>query len=108
VTSSAEAYVDGAGDLVVEVQDLGEEMERLFGDFDYEWWVVVRASNKPKLLERLWKLRQDISPTVASSDQDAALLSLIERTFGGRPSAPSDLEDWLKENGIAYEVSTYA
>jgi hypothetical protein len=25
----------------------------MFGDSDYEWWVIVRAANKPKMLELL-------------------------------------------------------
>ena len=105
LTSHAEAYIDGTGDLVVEVQDLGGELEELFGDSDYEWWVVVRASEKRKLLTRL--VEQDpASP--ADGDQDALPLSLIERTCAGPPSAPTGPRALARKNAIAFERFTYA
>jgi hypothetical protein len=106
ITSHAEAYVDGAGDLGVETQDLGKDLERRFGDSDYEWWVIVRAANKPKMLELLQERQHNTPATVPAGNDDSALLSLIERTFAG-PSASTDLQDWLTENGIAFETSTY-
>jgi hypothetical protein len=107
LTSHAEAYINDAGDLVVEVQDLGQELQELFGDSDYEWWVVVRESEKPRLLTRLLE-EQPTSTALTESDQDALLLSLIERRFAGLPSAPSDFEDWCEANAIAFERTTYA
>jgi hypothetical protein len=114
ITSHAEAYIDDAGDLVVEVQDLGRRVQELgrrvqelFGDHDYEWRIVVHAANKRRLRERL-REQDDAAAAVPTTDSDAALLALIDHRFGGRPSAPSDLTDWLDANGIAYGRSSYA
>lgn len=106
ITSHAEVHLDGSGDLVVEVQDIGEELERRFGDSDYEWWVTVRAANTPKLL-KLLRDRCAEDSTASTASGDASLLALIVRAFGGRGSAPTDLEDFLKENDIPYETSVY-
>ena len=105
LSSLTDAYVDEASDLVVETQDIGAELVRIFGDSDYEWWVRVRAADKPELLERL---RDSKPPAASAGDNDALLLSLLARKFGGRPTAPSDLRKWLDEQGIAYEFSSYA
>jgi hypothetical protein len=78
----------------------------MFGDSDYEWWVIVRAANKLKMLELLQARQQSTPLTVPPGNEDSALLSLIERTFAG-PFASTDLQEWLTENGIIYETSTY-
>ncbi len=43
------AVVTASGDLVIEGQDLGPEVERLFGEgkIEYEWTVRVRAPDVP-------------------------------------------------------------
>jgi hypothetical protein len=107
IRSHAKVYINEAGDLVLEVQDLGGALKDLFGDSDYEWWVVVRASDKPKLIARLME-QQDGSAVVTAEEEDALLLSLIESAFAGRPSAPSDIEKWLAANGIAYKRFSYS
>jgi hypothetical protein len=106
ITSYADAYINDQGDLVVAVQDLGPEVERLFGDSDYEWWVVVQASDRPKLLERLMA-EQSRSAALTAGAEDAVLLSLLEDKFAGRPSASAELEEWLTANGIAFKRSVY-
>jgi hypothetical protein len=108
LTSHAEAYINEGGDLVVEVQDFGQQLEQLFGDTDYEWWVIVRASQKQRLVRSLLEQHGHTPPDEDTSERDALLLSLIERQFGGRPSAPSDLRKWLTETEVPYEVSTYS
>ena len=43
------AIINEDGDLVLEGQDLGAGVEEYWGDSDYEYWVVVSASNKLKV-----------------------------------------------------------
>lgn len=62
-TGQTDASLDEVGDLVVATQDLGGAPQEIFGDSDYEWWIVVRAANRQELLARL--LDQQVERTTA-------------------------------------------
>jgi hypothetical protein len=70
------AYIDNAGNLVLEGQDAGESVEAFWGDLDYEYWRVVHAEHVPRVLLELLKDRFD----------DSVKFS-----------------DWLRAKGIDYE-----
>lgn len=76
-TSHTDASIDEAGDLVVATQDLGAAPQEIFGDSDYEWWIVVRAASKQELLARL--LDQHVERTTAGGRDEEALLYVPTR-----------------------------
>ena len=45
-----EAVVTAAGDLVLEGQDIGPGVERIFRDSDYEYWHTVKAEHVLRVL----------------------------------------------------------
>jgi len=47
------ATVNGAGDLVISGQDLGPQVQEIFGDSDYEWSHTVPCAHVPAILEML-------------------------------------------------------
>jgi hypothetical protein len=104
IATHSEAFINRSGDLVIETQDLGAALERLVGDADYEWWVFVRAPNKPRVLECL---RARASSSADAAYSDARLLDAICEKWADDPRAPTHFQEWLKASGIAYESSSY-
>ena len=49
------AEVTDEGDLVIAGCDSGEIVKKFWGDFDYEYWVTVKARDVPMVLLRLLK-----------------------------------------------------
>lgn len=78
------ARVDPKGSLLVEGQDLGELPQEVFGDREYEYTVIVKATEKDRLL-----------------------LLLLKELFGGDSSAVTRFRKWLEANGIPYEFQTF-
>lgn len=104
VTRRAAACVDVKGGLVVVVEDVDEDLEKPFRELVYGLSVMVPASEKSKLLERLLEHRSP--PTVMTgAEEDALILALIQARFAGRLSAASDFEEWLTANGVAFRRS---
>ena len=97
-------YLDEAGDLVLEAQDLGKAARESWGDSDYEYWIRVREPNKQTVLVQL---REELG-TTEGGDEDGELLALIERKYRGNPAASFDFQRWLDAKGIPYEFSSYA
>ncbi len=107
-----DAEIDEKGNLVFSGQDIGKAPEEWFGDSDYEYWLVVAASDKDHVLSILlgqipggqqFRLASDAS----EDEKDWALLTAIERTYGGDLRAVSALSDLLKANSIRFEFRTY-
>ncbi len=48
-----DAEIDEKGNLVLSGQDIGKAPEEWFGDSDYEYWLVVAASEKDHVLTML-------------------------------------------------------
>jgi len=65
-------------------QDMGEAPERFFGDDEYEYWLVVEAIDKDRLL-----------------------LALIEKLYGGNLSVISEFQSFLGEEGIPSKFWSY-
>jgi hypothetical protein len=105
-SSYVEAYINDAGDLVLESVDTGDLSREFWGDSDYEWWITVRAPERDALLTELHTdLSISGSGKAASKDE---LLSLLERKYGGNRSASFEFQRWLDEHGIPYEFFSYA
>jgi len=75
-----EAVVNPSGDLLLEGCDAGPLAEKFLGDWDYEYWRVVKAPQVPLVL-----------------------LHLIKDRF----HKESEFASWLQEKGIPSEFSSY-
>lgn len=76
------------GDLVIEGQDLGDEVEHAFGRREYEWVWTIRKANLATL-------------SAALSGNDDVLDGLASR-FSGRGAAK--LHSFLSESGVPFET----
>jgi len=83
-----EASINAEGDLVIEGQDLGSEVEGIFGYSEYEWAWTISASDCDRLLVALG----------AKSD----LLSALGERFSGKHAA--NLQSFLESEGIEFEA----
>ena len=83
-----EASINAKGDLVIEGQDLGSEVEALFGFSEYEWAWTISARDCNKLFDALG----------AGSD----LLTALSKSFSGNRA--SGLQSFLESEGIEFEA----
>ena len=107
-----DAEIDEKGDLVLSGQDIGKAPKDWFGDSDYEYWLVVAASDKEHVLSILLGQvagGQQFRPAgdASEDEKDWALLTVIEKTYGGDLRAVSVFRDLLKANGIRFEFRTH-
>jgi hypothetical protein len=107
-----DAEIDEKGNLLLSGQDIGKAPKDWFGDSDYEYWVVVAASDKEHVLSILLGQvagGQQFRPAgdASEDERDWALLTVIEKTYGGDLRAVSGFCDLLKANGIRYEFHTF-
>ena len=82
------AVLTEAGDLRIEGQDLGPGVEEIFGEgkSEYEWDVVVRASDVPSAIVALGGAPGD------------DVLTLLSRRYSGFDA--SEIEPRLKASGV--------
>jgi hypothetical protein len=107
-----DAEIDEQGSLVVSGQDIGKAPKDWFGHDAYEYWLVVAASEKDRVLSILLgqlaggeQLRP--ASNASQDEKDWALLSVIEKMYGGDQRVIEALSELLKANGISYKFSTY-
>lgn len=81
------AYGAAGGGLRIEGVDRGDEVERIWGEREYEWIITLEAPAVRKLL------------TALGAQGDA--LPALEQRFGGERS--SDLNAFLDEHEIPYD-----
>lgn len=82
--------------MIIEGQDLGKGVESLFGYNEYEWTLTVAAVDTPKLLAAL----NNGQGPFDLLRRRRGLLDALRRRFYG--STASQLEPFLKENGVPY------
>jgi hypothetical protein len=87
-----EAYVDDAGDLHIDGQDLGPSTAPVSPDGEHEWFRTVKAEYVPQLLSLL-------------GGSTETIIELLARDYTGPRSY--DLERILQESGIPTELSVY-
>jgi hypothetical protein len=77
--------ITGEGDLLFSGQDIGEAPKEVFGDSDYEYWLLVKAADKDRLV-----------------------LALLEKFYAGNTRLISELRDFMASKGIPYQFDSYA
>ena len=107
-----DAEIDEKGNLLLSGQDLGKAPKDWFGDSDYEYWVVVAASDKELVLSILLGQVADgprfrPADDASQDEKDWALLGVMEKAYGGELRAVSAFCDLLRANGIRFEFRTY-
>ncbi len=80
------ASINTEGDLVIEGQDLGAEVEKFFGYSEYEWAWTISAKDCDRLL--------------AALGGEPDLLSALGERFSGENAA--DLQSFLQSEGIKF------
>ena len=73
------------GSVLMEAQDMGEKVEQIWGDSDYEYWVHVAPPSLPKLA-----------------------FELLREKFAGRLDAVEAFRDWCQAHGVEHEFGNYA
>ena len=98
------------GDLVWEGYDIGDFVEKYWGDSDYEYWLLIKSTFKQAVLSALIRDREregkPLEKTTASNDE--LLLRLISEKYSNDPGAFTKFWNWCKELGIPAEFSSYA
>ena len=72
-----DAEITADGTLQLSGQDLGTAPQEFWGDLDYEYWLVISADQK-----------------------DRVLLALLEKVYKGDRRAVSNFQEFLKEREI--------
>ena len=105
---SVSAYIHPeTRDLIIEGHDVGEFVQNFSGDSDYEYWVVIPAQEKGKLLEPLQEKgfgRRDWQLWVSD---DVRLLSAVKARFGGNNDVISEIQRYCAESGIVTKFHSY-
>jgi hypothetical protein len=105
---SIRAYVDApSGDLVIETEDRGKNVDDYLGreDSDYEYSIRIAAADKDRLARGLTE-EGNLEP-VGHTDADEALLSLVEGKYGGNFQASAHLRSWLDDRRIPYTFESW-
>jgi hypothetical protein len=70
--------------VLMETQDLGENVERIWGDSDYEFWIDVPATALPKLV-----------------------FALLRERYAGQPRAVDEFRDFCKKEAIDHKWDSW-
>lgn len=102
------ASIDEKG-LVIEGQDLGSGVEAIWGDIDYEYWLVVAPEHLDRVLEQLAReLDRSIQIPDDPPERNFVLLDLVKRAWGrGRFATDVDFRQWLDSVDIPSSFSSY-
>ena len=88
------AYLDDAGALVFEGQDLGPGTAPVSSDGEYEWTTTIRADHLPRLLELL------------GAPPGADILLVLQQDWSGPKAA--ELERLIRESELPVERWTWS
>jgi hypothetical protein len=80
-----DAEITDDGTLQLSGQDIGRVPEEFWGDSDYEYWLVIPADQK-----------------------DRVLLALLEELYRGNRRAVSEFQSFLKERDIPCAFHSWA
>lgn len=107
-----DAEIDERGSLVISGQDIGRAPQECFGDSDYEYWLVVAAADKERVLSILrgqaaGTPEPGLETDASATDPDWMLLREIERRYRGDLRVVSAFRDLLTASGIGFEFRTF-
>jgi hypothetical protein len=102
------AWTDSKG-LVLEGQDTGEQVERIWGDLDYEYWLSVKREHLDRVLNGLAeKLGGMPAPLEDRKAQDQLLLGLLQACWDrGFFETDVDFREWLEGIRVPSEFASY-
>lgn len=102
------AWTDSKG-LVLEGQDMGEQVERIWGDSDYEYWLSVERKHLDRVLNGLAeKLGGKPAPLEDRRAVDQLLLGLMQACWDRSLFVTDvDFRQWLESIGVPSEFSNY-
>ncbi|HVF12272.1 MAG TPA: hypothetical protein VNA87_04225 [Actinomycetota bacterium] len=95
------AGVNPDGTLELSGSDFGRAPKAFFRSSEYEYFLSVRAEQKPKILALLDPSRGKDDAYTEADDQ--ALLDLIKERFGGSQKSFSEFRQWCEDNGVPCE-----
>ena len=105
---SVSAYIrQGAKDLVIAGHDVGEFVQNFRGDSDYEYWVIIPAHEKLKLLTDLHEKGFGGRKWQPWVSDDIRLLSAVKERFGGNNAIISEVQKYCEEVGVRTEFHSY-
>ena len=93
---SMELYFNEKGQLLFDGHDIGEAVEKWWGDSDYEYCYT----NEPLDVEKLYSILE-----VTPGERNSLLLKLKKRF--GTNTAYSDFGKFMNENSIEYKPFTW-
>lgn len=93
------ARITENNELVIDGVDFGELVEKLKGDWDYEYYLTVSESNKEILLNKLRKNNTEIVG-------DVELLNWIKSNYSGN-TAFSSFQSFLTSNNIEFKMDVW-
>lgn len=77
------------GDIVISGQDLGDDLEQIFGVTEYEWSITIAKKDFELLIKAL------------NGKNSENVMTLFVKEFSN--DRAMKIEDFLKENNIPYE-----
>lgn len=89
-----DAYLDEAGNLHIDGQDLGPSTSIVSGDGEYEWQLIIKADDVPRLLNLL------------GAHEGAHILDVLEQDWSG--DRAGHLEALIRESDIHLERSSWS
>ena len=109
IQSNLWASIDDEG-LVIEGQDLGSGVEAIWGDLDYEYWLVVAPKYLDRVLEQLaLELDRPIEVLDSPGERNVLLLDLVKGAWErGRFATDVDFRQWLDSIRVPSKFSSYA
>ena len=81
---SVRLAVEDDGAIKLDAQDMGPNVERFWGDDDYEFWVRVPSTSLTKLV-----------------------FELLREKFAGQLGAVDAFRDWCKVHGVEHEFDQW-
>lgn len=93
---SMELYFKDTGQLIFEGYDIGQRVQEIWGESDYEYYYTI----EPAEVEKLYPIL-----SVGSPDKSGLLLA-IKKRFGGN-EAYSLFGNFMRENNILFSSFTW-
>ena len=108
VSSRLSASIDDRG-LVISGHDMGPGVSSVWGDSDYEYWLVVRRDHLTRVLEGLLrKVGREAQNPDHPSQRDHLILQLLEQAWAkGLFDTDVDFRRWLNAIHVPSEFSSY-